>query len=198
MDHESNAALALSSDGWLTQTALVSHAPSPNFNMRPEGCEVTLLVIHNISLPPNVFTGTAIIDFFQNKLDINSHPWYQNIKGVCVSAHFLIRRDGHIVQFVSTLDRAWHAGESDFGGCANCNDFSIGIELEGSDYVPFDEAQYQSLQQLSQALTQRHPLAAVRGHEHIAPQRKTDPGPFFDWDRYASEMAWPPEFFPQT
>ncbi len=113
-----------------------------------------------------------------------------------VSAHFLIRRDGSIVQFVSTLDRAWHAGKSSFNGRTACNDFSIGIELEGSDYVAFETPQYFSLKLLSQAVAYRHPLRAVRGHEHISPERKTDPGPCFDWQRYLADTEWPETLFP--
>lgn len=196
MGLESKPALIIGRDGWLQQHDTVSHAPSPNFDVRPAGVAIDLLVIHNISLPPNVFTGNAIIEFFQNKLDIDAHPWFENIRGVNVSAHFLIRRDGAIVQFVSTLDRAWHAGKSSFNGRPVCNDYSVGIELEGSDYVAFEATQYQSLTLLSQAIAQRHPLCAVRGHEHIAPKRKTDPGPHFDWQRYAADTLWPKALFP--
>ncbi|NHC60967.1 1,6-anhydro-N-acetylmuramyl-L-alanine amidase AmpD [Paenalcaligenes suwonensis] len=192
----SNNALHLQADGWLAPAEGVTRAPSPNFDTRPEGGPIDLLVIHNISLPPNVFEGNAIIDFFQNKLDISSHPWFENIRGVTVSAHFLVRRDGEIVQFVSTLDRAWHAGVSNHHGREVCNDFSIGIEMEGSDSCPFEAAQYQRLNQLSQALAERHDLHAIRGHEHIAPGRKTDPGPFFDWESYASNSPWPRRHFP--
>lgn len=196
MAHAINAPVTLNDNGWLQPSPLVSHAPSPNFNSRPDGCEIELLVIHNISLPPKVFTGTAIIDFFQNKLDMTSHPWFEHIQGLKVSAHFLIRRDGSIVQFVSTLDRAWHAGESSFNGRGQCNDFSIGIELEGTDCQPFDDRQYHSLNALSKVINQRHPLSAIWGHEHIAPGRKTDPGPYFDWFRYASDTGWSTDLFP--
>lgn len=195
VDPANKPTLALDHTGWLRPQQNVSHAPSPNFNERPADCETDLLVIHNISLPPNIFNGTAIIEFFQNKLDLNSHPWFENLRGLHVSAHFLIRRDGHIVQFVSTDDRAWHAGQSHYCGRSQCNDFSIGIELEGSDYVPFEAAQYHSLSLLSQAIMQRHPLRGICGHEHIAPERKTDPGPFFDWQRYANDTGLPTTLF---
>lgn len=177
--------------GWLCTQPGIRHAPSPNANTRPSGVDPYLLVIHNISLPPNQFEGDAIIRFFQNQLDFDAHPWFEHIRGVQVSAHFLIRRDGEIIQFVSTLDRAWHAGQSFFQGKKNCNDFSIGIELEGADTIPYSDSQYERLACLTNILSQRHPLRAVYGHEHIAPKRKTDPGPAFDWWRYAKLCQLP-------
>ncbi|MBA1275498.1 1,6-anhydro-N-acetylmuramyl-L-alanine amidase AmpD [Stutzerimonas azotifigens] len=163
----------------------ISHCPSPNFNARPAG-EVSLLVLHNISLPPGCFgTGNAQ-RLFQNCLDPAEHPFFQEIAGLRVSAHFLIERDGAVTQFVSTLDRAWHAGVSCFCERENCNDFSIGIELEGTDDQPFTEAQYEALIALCQLLQRHYPAITperVCGHSDIAPQRKTDPGPFFDWRR---------------
>lgn len=177
--------------GWLCPQPGIRHAPSPNANARPSGVDPYLLVIHNISLPPNQFEGDAIIRFFQNQLDFDAHPWFEHIRGVQVSAHFLIRRDGEIIQFVSTLDRAWHAGQSFFQGKENCNDFSIGIELEGADTIPYSDSQYERLACLTNILSQRHPLRAVYGHEHIAPKRKTDPGPAFDWWRYAKLCQLP-------
>lgn len=177
--------------GWLCTQPGIRHALSPNANARPSGIDPYLLVIHNISLPPNQFEGDAIIRFFQNQLDFDAHPWFEHIRGVQVSAHFLIRRDGEIIQFVSTLDRAWHAGQSFFQGKENCNDFSIGIELEGADTIPYSDSQYERLAYLTNILSQRHPLRAVYGHEHIAPKRKTDPGPAFDWWRYAKLCQLP-------
>ncbi|MFA5521423.1 MAG: 1,6-anhydro-N-acetylmuramyl-L-alanine amidase AmpD [Castellaniella sp.] len=176
--------------GWLPAHTGCRHAPSPNHDLRPPGTEVHLLVIHNISLPPGEFGGEDIIALFQNRLDTDSHPWFARLDGLRVSAHFLIRRDGAIVQFVSTDRRAWHAGVSQFNGVTACNDFSIGIELEGTDHLPYEDVQYDSLRQLTAALRARHPLRAVRGHAHIAPGRKTDPGPAFDWVRMGREGNW--------
>src|SRR5699024_8415956 len=144
------------------------------FDDRPDSTDPWLLVLHNISLPPGEFGGPEIIDFFQNRLDYNRHPWLQRLKGGRVSAHFLIRRDGQVVQFVSTVQRAWHAGVSAFAGRTQCNDFSIGIEIEGSDTLAYSDAQYTALQALCAAIRQRHSIVAVCGHEHIAPERKTD------------------------
>lgn len=177
--------------GWLKPHPAVARTPSPNFDARAPDQDAYLLVIHNISLPPGQFGSSHIIDFFQNQLDHRSHPWLPHLKGLCVSAHFLIRRTGHVVQFVSTHQRAWHAGISQFEGRERCNDFSIGIELEGTDTQPYETAQYDALCVLGQALRDHHPIRAVRGHEHIAPKRKTDPGPSFDWGRFAREGKWP-------
>ena len=182
--------LMLDRQGWLKPHAKVQRRPSPNADKRPKGVEPTLLVLHNISLPPGQFGGPDITDFFLNRLDTSAHPWYENLKGVKVSAHFLIRRDGEIIQYVSTLDRAWHAGVSKFNHREACNDFSIGIELEGTDAEPYTDEQYHSLKRLTSVLQARHTLTAVRGHEHIAPGRKTDPGPHFRWRRYAREARW--------
>ncbi len=184
--------LALDRHGWLrTPSANVSLRPSPNQDARPEGDEATLLVLHNISLPPGQFGGTEIIDLFLNRLDLNSHPWLPRLRGLRVSAHFVIRREGAIVQCVATTRRAWHAGVSRHEGRERCNDFSLGIELEGTDILPYTDAQYEALARLVPVLRSRHPLRAVRGHEHIAPGRKTDPGPAFDWLRFARETQWP-------
>lgn len=165
-------------DGWLDGVRRVA---SPNFGPRPKGVDVSLVVIHNISLPPGEFGGPWIEDFFLNRLDANAHPYFSSIAGMQVSSQFLIRRDGEVVQFVSTADRAWHAGTSCWQGRDNCNDFSIGVELEGTDEVPFAPAQYASLWRLLEALRAAHPIAAIAGHSDIAPGRKTDPGPCFDW-----------------
>lgn len=161
--------------------------PSPNFGPRPDPADISLLVVHNISLPPGQFGGSAIEQFFCNQLDANEHPYFQTIAGLQVSSHLLIRRDGEIVQFVSLLERAWHAGRSSFQGRQECNDFSIGIELEGADEIPYTDIQYLAL-----AATARDIMAAwpeitterLTGHSDIAPGRKTDPGPAFDWLRF--------------
>src|SRR5690606_37449812 len=168
----------------------VQCAPSPNHDTRPADVAPYLLVLHNISLPPGVFGGCEIIDLFLNRLDYSSHPWLERLRGLTVSAHFLIRRDGAVVQFVSTDRRAWHAGVSQFEGRERCNGYSIGIELEGTDVLDYADEQYASLKHLTQTLKNRYPLRAVRGHEHIAPGRKTDPGPAFDWVRYGRESGW--------
>lgn len=171
-------------EGWLDAA---ERRPSPNYNARPLCCSVDLLVIHNISLPPGQFGGSAIEEFFQNRLDWSLHPYYETIRGLEVSAHFLLRRDGRIIQFVSCDERAWHAGRSNFAGRENCNDFSIGIELEGTDTIPFTDEQYQSLARLTDVLMAHYPgirSDRIVGHADIAPGRKTDPGPAFDWARY--------------
>jgi AmpD protein len=148
-----------------------------------------LLVIHNISLPPGEFGGTWIEDLFSNTLDCDAHPYFDQLRGVKVSAHFLVRRDGRVLQFVSANDRAWHAGASEFRGRQRCNDFSVGIELEGSDFENFCDAQYQSLADLTISLLTKYPITNVVGHQHIAPDRKTDPGPCFDWQRFQREFS---------
>lgn len=171
----------IDASGW---AAGALRLPSPNFDQRVEGTEIALLVIHNISLPPGQFGGPFIADLFLNRLDYAADPYFDQLKPLRVSAHFLIRRDGTIMQFVSANDRAWHAGASTFCGQERCNDFSIGIELEGTDCEPFEQAQYLALAALTVALTAAYPLRNVTGHEHIAPGRKTDPGPYFDWAEY--------------
>jgi len=158
--------------------------PSPNFDERPPEEPVSLLVIHAISLPPQQFGGDEVLDFFTNRLDPGAHPFFDTIKDLRVSAHFYIRRSGEIVQFVSCNLRAWHAGQSEWKGRERCNDFAIGIELEGSDYVPFEDAQYDSLARLTRAVRAAYPIQDIVGHVDIAPGRKTDPGPFFDWARF--------------
>jgi AmpD protein len=155
---------------------------SANFDERPNQ-EISLIVLHNISLPPGEYGGSGIIELFTNQLDPQAHPYYAGIHQHKVSAHFLIRRDGQLVQFVSCLKRAWHAGVSQWQQRERCNDFSVGIELEGSDFEAFTEAQYASLQSLLAALQLSYPIQAIVGHSDIAPGRKTDPGPFFDWQR---------------
>uniref|UniRef100_UPI00333F6186 1,6-anhydro-N-acetylmuramyl-L-alanine amidase AmpD n=1 Tax=Castellaniella defragrans TaxID=75697 RepID=UPI00333F6186 len=183
-------ALAIGDSGWLAPAPGVLRRPSPNHDRRPGGENPSLLVIHNISLPPGEFQGDAIIDFFQNRLDISAHPWFENIRDLRVSAHFLIRREGTIVQFVPTVLRAWHAGVSTFQGRERCNDFSVGIELEGTDTLPYTDAQYERLMMLTAAIRGRHPIRHASGHADIAPGRKTDPGPAFDWARFCRDGGW--------
>ena len=169
----------------------VQICPSPNFNERPAG-EVSLLVIHNISLPPAQFATGKVQEFFQNRLDVTEHPYFAGIADLRVSAHFLIERDGKVTQFVSCLERAWHAGISVFEGRETCNDFSVGIELEGTDDLPFTDEQYCSLTALTRQLQKRFPAITdqrICGHSDIAPGRKTDPGPAFDWARYHAALA---------
>ena len=155
--------------------------PSPNFGPRPASTPVDLIVLHSISLPPGQYGGDAIERLFTNRLDWDAHPYYDEIRGMTVSAHCLVRRDGELIQFVSCDDRAWHAGASSWDGRDDCNDFSIGIELEGLEGEPFEEAQYTVLAALLVSLSQRYPVRAVAGHEHVAPGRKADPGDGFDW-----------------
>jgi len=155
---------------------------SPNFDLRPKN-EVSLIVIHNISLPPGQYGGEGIIELFTNQLNPNKHPYYAEIYSQKVSAHFLIRRDGKLIQFVSCLNRAWHAGVSNWHNRERCNDFSVGIEMEGSDFEIFESVQYQTLQSLITSLTNTYTIQAIVGHSDIAPDRKTDPGPYFDWQR---------------
>lgn len=186
----STRTLVLDRHGWLKPVPGIAHTPSPNHDSRPGDEAPTLLVIHNISLPPGVFGGPEVADLFTNRLNHASHPWLARLRGLHVSAHFFVRRDGGIIQFVPTTKRAWHAGVSCFEGRERCNDFSIGIELEGTDTTAFTDTQYSTLARLTRALRARHPLRAVCGHEHIAPGRKTDPGPCFDWARYGRENGW--------
>ena len=171
---------------WLPTGVLVGarRLLSPNHDARPEGSRVELLVIHNISLPPGHFGGRAIEDFFMNILDCAAHPYFEALRGLRVSAHFLIRRGGELAQLVPCDLRAWHAGVSSWRGRARCNDFSIGIELEGTDQKPYTERQYRRLALLTRILRARYPIVEVVGHCDIAPGRKSDPGTSFDWERY--------------
>lgn len=178
--------MRLDAEGWLDEA---EHIPSPNFDERPQGEIPSLIVIHNISLPPGEFGGNAVEALFCNQLDWNAHPYYQTIQGLTVSAHFFIRRDGALIQFVPCLMRAWHAGASQWRNRERCNDFSIGIELEGSDDTAFTEAQYRRLNALLMGLKAAYPIQAVTGHSHIAPGRKTDPGPCFEWQRIGANPA---------
>jgi AmpD protein len=166
-----------------------SYKHSPNHNERPEGCSIDLLVIHNISLPPGQYGGNAIFDFFQNKLDKNQHPYFETIAHLQVSSHLFVRRDGTLYQFVPFHQRAWHAGQSSFLGVGNCNDYSIGIELEGQDDEEYTILQYQVLSGVTRSLMQYAPgitLDRIVGHQQIAPDRKTDPGASFNWVYYRS------------
>ncbi len=165
------------------------YVASPNCDERPPGAAITLLVIHNISLPPGEFGGEDIARLFTNELDIAAHPYYRSLAGLRVSAHFLIRRTGELLQFVPCTKRAWHAGASSWCGRSGCNDFSIGIELEGADDVPYTDAQYRVLAELARALRSAYPITDIAGHCDIAPTRKTDPGPSFDWPRFRSSLA---------
>lgn len=177
----------LSSSGWLNN---IEHHASPNFNQRPVESEISLLVIHAISLPPGKFGGQEIMDLFLNRLDHAADPYFEQLKNLQVSSHFLITRTGKLMQFVSTRDRAWHAGESCFEGRPNCNDYSIGIELEGTSDKVFTDCQYQQLVQLTLSLQSYYPaitMERITGHQQIAPDRKWDPGPHFDWLRYLRE-----------
>lgn len=169
-------------DGWWSGARRVE---SPNFGSRPEGSPVSLVLLHHISLPPEEFGGPYVEQFFTNRLDPAGHPYFATIADVQVSAHFFLRRDGEVVQFVSGTARAWHAGLSAWQGRGNCNDYSIGIELEGSASQPFAPQQYQALWPLLQAICGAYPITAMAGHEHVAPGRKTDPGPYFDWRELA-------------
>ncbi len=167
-------------DGWWSPARQL---PSPNFGPRPAGTVVSLAVVHSISLPPGVYGGDAVQRLFTNRLDGDAHPYLQGLRGLQVSAHFFVRRQGRVIQFVSCEHRAWHAGVSSWRGRDNCNDCSIGIELEGLEGDTFEPAQYRQLARLLQALARRYPLAEAVGHEHVAPGRKADPGPGFDWLR---------------
>ena len=171
-----------SSAGWREGWWSAARAcPSPNFDRRPEGEAISLVVLHSISLPPGAYGGDAIERLFTNRLDWNAHPYYDAIRGLRVSAHFLLRRDGQLQQFVSCEQRAWHAGASTWRGRENCNHYSIGIELEGLEGSSFEPAQYRQLARLLRALALRYPIEEVVGHEDVAPGRKADPGAGFDW-----------------
>jgi AmpD protein len=185
--------LAFDAQGWLDGARRVE---SPNCNERPEGAPVDLVVLHSISLPPGEYGGDAIERLFTNRLEWGAHAYYEQIRGLEVSAHFLIRRDGEIVQFVAGDRRAWHAGASSWRGRSGCNDFSIGIELEGLEGETFEDAQYASLVPLLRALRARYAIASVAGHEHVAPDRKQDPGAGFDWVRLARALRWSKARFP--
>jgi AmpD protein len=186
-------------DGWRNGAGWLASAracPSPNFGPRPPGTAVDLIVIHSISLPPGQYGGDEVEQLFTNRLDWDAHPYFDQIRGLAVSSHFYIRRCGELVQFVDVDSRAWHAGASCWRGRVNCNDHSVGIELEGLEGERFEPAQYATLASLCAALNRRLPIAHVAGHEHIAPGRKRDPGPGFDWVAFQQHLGWPATCFP--
>jgi N-acetyl-anhydromuramoyl-L-alanine amidase len=170
---------------------------SPNFGTRPAGALVDLVVLHSISLPPGRYGGDEVQRLFSNTLDWDAHPYFKSIEGLTVSAHFYIARNGELWQFVSCEERAWHAGASHYRGRGDCNDDSIGIELEGLEGGPFETAQYEALSGLCAAVAQQYPIEHIAGHEHIAPGRKQDPGEGFDWARLRRSLAWPACCFPR-
>lgn len=172
--------------GWLNTAR---HLPSPNFGPRPDGALIDLVVVHSISLPPGEYGTGAVQQLFTNRLDWDAHPYYQGIRGLEVSSHFFITRAGEVWQFVSCDDRAWHAGVSQWRGRERCNDDSIGIELEGLEGLQFDAPQYAALAELCRAIGRRYPVRYIAGHEHIAPGRKQDPGPGFDWQNLHAQLA---------
>jgi N-acetyl-anhydromuramoyl-L-alanine amidase len=180
-------------DGWY---GFARRLASPNFGPRPAGAQVDLIVVHSISLPPGEYGGEQVQQLFTNTLDWNAHPYFKAMQGLTVSSHFYIRRGGELWQFVSCDDRAWHAGVSQYRGRADCNDDSIGIELEGLEGGAFEPAQYEALAALCAAIGARYPVQHVAGHEHIAPGRKRDPGAGFDWQRLQQSLAWPQQCFP--
>jgi N-acetyl-anhydromuramoyl-L-alanine amidase len=173
--------------GWLRRAR---RCPSPNFNERPAGTAVRLALIHSISLPPGQYGGDGVERLFTNRLDWDAHPYFQTIRGLEVSTHFLVRRDGELVQFVSCDARAWHAGASVWHDQPGCNDYSIGIELEGLEGETFDAPQYEVLVGLVSDLRTRYPIEGAVGHEHVAAGRKRDPGPGFDWARFGARLGW--------
>jgi len=181
-------------DGWLRGAR---RCDSPNFGPRPEGVAPELILIHSISLPPGEYGGDAIEALFMNRLDWSAHPYFEQIRGLQVSSHFVVRRDGEVIQFVSCEQRAWHAGASSWRGREGCNDYSIGIELEGLEGETFESAQYDALAPLMRLVGQRYRIAGVAGHEHVAPGRKHDPGTGFDWPRLMRALRWPHARFPQ-
>ena len=179
--------------GWHTAARRVD---SPNFGPRPNNANIDLIVLHSISLPPGQYGGPEIEAFFTNTLNWDAHPYFQQIRGMAVSAHFVIRRTGEVLQFVSCDDRAWHAGTSHYRGRDNCNDDGIGIELEGLEGNTFTPEQYTQLQKLCEDIAIAYPIAHIAGHEHIAPGRKQDPGAGFDWGFLQHKLGWPTQFFP--
>jgi AmpD protein len=181
-------------DGWYQ---FASPVESPNFGPRPPGCKPELIVVHAISLPPGCYGGKEVEQLFTNQLDWEQHPYFETIRDMTVSAHFYIRRRGELKQFVSTDDRAWHAGVSSYRGRSNCNDYSIGIELEGADGAPFEDEQYETLAALCAAILERYQMADLAGHEHVAPGRKTDPGAGFGWRRLQKSLGLTCEQLPE-
>jgi AmpD protein len=190
-----NMKRAIWTHGWW---AHARHRPSPNVGPRPAKTLVDLVVIHSISLPPGVYGGDAIGQLFTNQLDGAAHPYFEQIRGLQVSAHFVIDRRGRTTQYVSCDERAWHAGASQWQGRDNCNDFSIGIELEGLEGEFFEPAQYRSLTPLLRSLRHRYGVRWVVGHEHVAPGRKADPGAGFEWGRLQRSLGWSARCFPAS
>ena len=190
---EAPAASTLWHGGWY---GYARRLDSPNFGPRPDPVAIDLLVVHSISLPPGQYGGQEVQQLFTNTLDWNAHPYFGQIEGMQVSSHFYIRRNGELWQFVSCEQRAWHAGQSAYRGRDNCNDDSIGIELEGLEGDAFESSQYETLADLCAAISQHYPIEHVAGHEHIAPGRKQDPGARFDWKLLQNALGWAPERFP--
>lgn len=188
-----NLAVSQWQDGWWSRAQRID---SPNFGERPNLAQIDLLVIHSISLPPGVYGGPEIEALFTNQLDWNAHPYFAQIRDMQVSSHFVIRRDGRLMQFVSCDKRAWHAGVSHYRGRDNCNDDSIGIELEGLEGETFDAAQYDTLSVLCKELVKNYPIAHIAGHEDVAPGRKFDPGAGFDWQLLQEKLVLSNSFFP--
>jgi len=180
-------------DGWYR---FAHHLISPNFGSRPAQAHVDLIVLHSISLPPGHYGGNEVQQLFTNQLDWNAHPYFETLRGIEVSAHFYVRRNGELWQFVSCDDRAWHAGVSSWRGRTNRNDDSVGIELEGLEGEPFEEAQYETLAGLCPALMERYPVSSIAGHQHVAPGRKFDPGPGFNWKVLQKNLGCPDTLFP--
>ncbi|MBU6501276.1 MAG: 1,6-anhydro-N-acetylmuramyl-L-alanine amidase AmpD [Burkholderiales bacterium] len=193
MPPDNRAICGLWQEGWYRFARMLR---SPNAGERPAGALIDLIVLHSISLPPGHYGGGEVLRLFTNTLDWSAHPYFESIRGMQVSAHFLIRRDGALWQFVSCDERAWHAGRSHYRGRDNCNDDSIGIELEGLEGSAFEPAQYETLASLCAALAQRYPVAHVAGHEHIAPGRKHDPGSGFQWGFLQRALGWRAQCFP--
>ena len=191
--HEYPSESSLWQRGWYRFAA---HLPSPNFGVRPLQAHIDLIVLHSISLPPGQYGGPEVQQLFTNQLDWQAHPYFKQIEGLTVSSHFFIRRNGELWQFVSCNDRAWHAGTSCYRGRDNCNDDSIGIELEGLEGETFEPAQYETLNALCPAIMRQFPIAHIAGHEHIAPGRKADPGPGFDWNLLGKNLGLAARYLP--
>lgn len=190
---DSTSAAPTWSGGWHRDAR---HAPSPNYGPRPPGMAVDLVVVHSISLPPGEYGGPAVRALFANTLDWDAHPYFKRLQGLQVSAHFFVERNGSLWQFVDCDERAWHAGNSCYRGRSQCNDNSVGIELEGLEGDPFEPAQYTTLAALCHDLAQRYPIGDIAGHEHIAPGRKGDPGAGFDWRVLQRLLLWDAARFP--
>ena len=189
------AAAPLWRDGWYRFARAMA---SPNFGPRPDGALIDLIVIHSISLPPGDFGNGNVQRLFTNQLDWEAHPYFEGIRGLQVSAHFFIARSGALWQFVGCDDRAWHAGQSTYRGRDNCNDDSIGIEMEGLEGAAFEAAQYETLASVCAALLAAYPISHLAGHEHIAAGRKQDPGLGFEWSQFQKTLGMPSQYFPEV